>query len=310
MKAFLVLTLIYSATAFAHEAHEGLNRRSCPQAAVPNPAPTMEQLAPKLRQNRIEILKDNSVSAPNVSKFLTEYEKFPQSLRNEMIQRRARIRLMEGTGVGIDPSMTATVTTEGTRQWVDVPGAGGEVSPDFNIPTRIAVNHLYDKHGASNLVLHEHAHTLDSVHGRHSVSRSQVWMNLMNTTPKSAEFTKEICGQYCLDREEERFAELFSYYFACEDTRKHLEQEVPAIAEFFNKLTNVKSVIDGTDPRGNVAVAIPTVPTAPLVPGEECPTNEVKVATDAIRPLTDLTPHLQKLAGKAPASSISASGMK
>jgi hypothetical protein len=238
---------------------------------------------------------------------------------------------MEGTGVGIDPSLTATKTTEGTREWINVPGSGGESISGSNVPTRFAVNHLYENHGASNLVLHEHAHTLDSIYERQGVSKSKVWMNLMNSSTAPKEFTLEICGQYCMDREEERFAELFAYYFACEATRKHLEEEVPAVAEFFSKLTNVKSVMDGIDPRTNTAVTtVAPAPVAPVaaapvtaeaasVPQEECLNTDIKNSA-AIQPLTVLVPYVQKIMQKTDpvypqfqsykGGSTSAAGMK
>lgn len=327
MKAILVLILI-SSTAFAHDTSGLISRRSCPETPVPNPAPTMESLKPKFEANNIEIMSGSTVTGSNASRFLTEYEKFPASLRTEMVSRRARIRLMEETGVGRDPSMTATRTTEGTRDWVDVPGSGGEAIRGSNVPTRIAVNHLYENHGASNLVLHEHAHTLDSIYERQGVSKSKVWMNLMNSSTATREFTLEICGQYCMDREEERFAELFAYYFGCDATRKHLEEEVPAVAEFFSKLTNVKSVMDGIDPRTNAVVTtVAPVPVAPApvtvapsaAPQEECLNADIKNSA-AIQPLTALVPHVQKIMQKTDpvypqfqsykGGSTSASGMK
>lgn len=296
MKAFLVLLLI-SAEAFAHDTSGLITRRNCPQAPVPNPVPTLQSLMPKLEANNIEILSGNTVSPSNVARFLTEYDKFPPTLRAEMVGRGAKIRLMEGTGVGIDRSLRATRTTEGTRNWVDVPGSGGMIDGETNVPTRIAVNHLYDKHGASNLVLHEHAHTLDSIYGRQSVSNSNVWKNLMATTPKSSEFTRQICGQYCLDREEERFAELFSYYFACEETRKHLEEEVPAIAEFFSKINTIRTVVNGTDPRGDNVARAPAAPAETSTDDsskEECVTEDIK-NSGPIKPIANLVPYVEKL---------------
>lgn len=321
MKAFLVLILI-SFQVFAHDesgqpSHTLITRRSCPEAAEPNPVPTLDSLRPKMRANNITIMDNNTVQPSNVARFLTEYDKFPEPLRTEMVGRGARIRLMEGTGVGIDPSLTATRTTEGTRNWVDVPGSGGQINGGYNIPTRIAVNHLYDKHGASNLILHEHAHTLDSIYGLQAVSNSAVWRNLMSTTPKSADFTRSICGQYCLDREEERFAELFAYYFNCDATRQHLEAEVPEIAAFFSKLVDVKSVVDGNDPRGTVAVA--SVTPSPAPKAEECVTAESDIKNSpAIKPLTKLVPYVQNLSNTAApdplrgykGGSTSAAGMK
>lgn len=319
MKAIIAILLV-SSTAYAHNMNGGSGARHCNHEPLPSPEPTMESLQPKLSSNNIEILRGNTVSPGNTARFLTEYEKFPAPLRAEMVSRGAKIRLMEGTGVGIDPSLTATTTTEGTRQWVNVPGSGGEIAGGRNTPTRIAINHLYDNHGSSNLVLHEHAHTLDSIYGSQAVSKSDVWKNLMASTPKTTEFTRTICGQYCLDREEERFAELFSYYLACPASREHLEQELPAVADFFSKMSNVKAIVDGKDPRGTpaeIAARAPaTAPAAAPAAQEACETQELKNATTALQPLTAVVPYVQKIVDKsAPAavyrgSSTSAAGMK
>lgn len=277
--------------------------RRCPQIPeVTNPR-SLSELQAELKANNIEILEGNSIAPANVERFLEEYKKFPAPLKQEMIGRGARIRLMEGTGVGIDPSLTATVTTEGTRQWINVPGSGGEVSTRFNIPTRIAINHLYDNHGASNLFLHEHAHTLDSLYGTHGVSQSQAWKSLIAREPNSSSFTLNICGQYCLEREEERFAELFSYYFACESTKEHMKQEVPAIAEFFERLTSIDDLLEGKEQRPAIAQG----------ESQECDTFPDKEVNKTLEPLMDISHFLsQKNPTKIKTfdSSVSGSGMK
>lgn len=297
--------MLFSGSSYAfkdhadHATHSSFLKR-CPQVPeVTNPR-SLAELQSELSANKIEVLEGNTVSPANVERFLREYKKFPEPLKQEMIERGARIRLMEGTGVGIDPSLLATTTTEGTRQWIDVPGSGGEVSRHHNIPTRIAINHLYEKHGASNLFLHEHAHTLDSLYGVHGVSKSQPWKNLMAIEPKSTSFVMAICGQYCLDREEERFAELFSYYFACEATKEHMRQEVPAIAKFFDNLTSIDDLLNGRPQR---AVAV----------GEqECDTFPDKKVTKSLQPLLDVSDYVNKNISKIKSfdSSVSGSGMK
>jgi hypothetical protein len=225
-------------------------RLSCSPAPEFSKPRSMETLVPILKEQNIEILKANSVKTENIEKFLFELNKFPDPIMGEMLARKVRIRIMEGSGVGIDPELIELDDGNDprqkgdSRQWVNIPGAGGLVDENFNIPTRIAINHLYQNHGASNLFLHEHAHTMDSLYGENGVSNSAQWRNLILRNQKVNSFTKQICGEYCLGREEERFAELFAYYHNCEATKNHLEREIPEVAKFFKNLTSIQSIID------------------------------------------------------------------
>lgn len=312
-------------------------KRACDPAPVPSPSRSMAELAPILEANNVEILRGNTVQPGNVESFLAEYNKMPESLRNEMVSRRAGIRLMEGSGIGIDSSMTATRTTEdldgdgeGDRDWMFVPGGGGFVNRHHNIPTRLAINHLYSTHGdhghgATNLVLHEHAHTLDSIYGDHSLSSSQRFRDLLEETPRSEEFLNMLCtGGYCApDKPIEAFAELFAYYHNCDRTRTHMEQVAPEFAAFFRDLTSARDLLAGNIP-SYTPPSSPTengeyrAPPAAAAAEEDCDTSPTADFNKAIAPLTDvndrvkakyIAPEMINLKSSG-GSSVSASGMK
>jgi len=286
-------------------------RRTCPRPAEPASPRSMEELRPILEANKIEILDNNTVSPLNVENFLSNYNMMPENFRNEMIRGGAEIRLMEGTGVGIDPTLTATTTVEGTRQWINVPGAGGNVRA--NVPTRIAVNHLYDNHGSLNLVLHEHAHTLDSLYGDHALSSSPAWTNLMAGTPRATEFLNVLCtDQYCTpDKPIEAFAELFTYYYACESSRSHMEEIVPEIAEFFSRFNSARDMLDGRIPVRTPAAVSAAAPTENT---EDCDTSPTADFTKSVNDFAAVKSKLEqtyigpKL--RSGNTGVSASGMK
>lgn len=146
-----------------------------------------------------------------------------------------------------DVRRSYTITTEGTRDWSTVPGSGGVFSdPTLILPTRIVINKMYPAangsaaHGATNLVLHEQGHALDSLYGHHSISGSQKWKDVLND-PQSRQFLPKFFSTY-EQAEEEGFAELFSYYHSCPASRQQLETHAPKIAEFFRTFTTVKDL--------------------------------------------------------------------
>lgn len=138
------------------------------------------------------------------------------------------------------------ITTEGGRQWDMVSGAGGVFNnPNAISPTRIVLNRMYFSahreadgsishnrmQGASNLFLHEHAHALDNIYGAHTISRSRDWQRVMSD-PKVAAYLPKIFSDYEGHHAEEGFAEAFSYYHSCEASRRQMETEAPALAEY------------------------------------------------------------------------------
>lgn len=207
------------------------------------PKPTeMDSLTPAERTKKFSrelVLKTTGIQATHLDQFLFEYEKFPQSLREEMRNEGATIHLVYGEGVTADPTWGRSMFTKDGRDWSKVPGSGGAVYSFPKNPTRIVVNHLYDRHGSVNLVLHEHAHTLDHLYSEKDLSASKAWKALIEDE-QNQNVMRGICGYYCLTDVRESFAELFAYYHACEETREHMEQVLPTIADFMRNLTNVK----------------------------------------------------------------------
>lgn len=121
--------------------------------------------------------------------------------------------------------------------------------PVIEYPSRIVVNELYldqkgnAAHGSVNLFLHEHGHALDSIYSTNGVSKSEAWVNLVST-PEIRDYMKVVCKdpQYCLNNNNEAFAELLAYHFSCEGSRKHMERNAPQLAEYFQNLNRINPV--------------------------------------------------------------------
>ncbi len=138
------------------------------------------------------------------------------------------------------------VTTEGARQWDVVSGAGGIFShPAAMSPTRVVINRMYfsahreangtistdRQQGATNLFLHEHGHALDGLYGANSISKSPEWKAVLDN-PQVKAYLPKVFSSYECDHAEEGFAEAFSYYHSCEASRKQMEEQAPALAEY------------------------------------------------------------------------------
>jgi Pro-Pro endopeptidase len=215
--------------------------RQCPQPLVTGKSAA--DFSDVMKLNRIELITP-SAQAAHVEQFMAEFAKFPKPLIDEMHSRNVGIRILEGTGVANDTTFGNWTHTSDGRDWSTVPGSGGRVDSHSNVPTRIVINRMYGTTTAANLFLHEHAHTLDSLYGYHVLSSTKTWANLIHQTSGAREFINVICGEYCLKSDAEAFADLFAYYYACEETRRHMEEKVPVIADFFKNLNSVKSLVD------------------------------------------------------------------
>lgn len=222
--------------------------------------------------------------------FVHELRKFPPALMNEMASAGGKIRVMIGNGVsedpqweqerlralqmnnaykawydalkdktGITPPQTDAQinqgylsTTEGTRQWDTVSGAGGVfANPNAISPTRIVLNRMYISatrnpdgsigdalQGSTNLFLHEHGHALDNLYRPHSVSGSDPWKAVLADSTVQA-YAGKIFSTYENNFAEEGFAEAFAYYHSCEASRQQMETEAPKLAEFFRTFTSM-----------------------------------------------------------------------
>lgn len=227
--------------------------------------------------------------------FVHELKKFPPALLREMAGQGGRIRVMIGNGVSEDPEWEQerlrairlatdyrnwynklspaervgkvlpqtdeqvtrgfTYTTEGTRKWDVVSGAGGVfMNPSNMSPTRIVLNRMYRSatrlpdnsigeadQGSVNLFLHEHGHALDNLYGHHTISSTPAWKNVL-ADPQVKTYVEKIFSTYENGFEEEGFAEAFAYFHSCEASRTQMEREAPALATFFKNLRSVREL--------------------------------------------------------------------
>lgn len=203
---------------------------------------TLEAYAEYL--SHYNIISKTSVSVNYVEQFKNEFEKFPSTLRAELTLAGNKIHIMEGAGVTVDPTWEPTheKTFDG-RPWDEVPGGGGSTARGYKkSPTRIVINNMYENHGSSHLILHEHGHSLDSIRTLHGISNSQTWFALLQEEPRITSFLAEICGSYCTDNVEEGFAELFANYHGCAESKLQMMKEVPRAAEFFRRFKSTKNL--------------------------------------------------------------------
>ena len=153
-----------------------------------------------------------------------------------MIEAGAVIHLIQGSGISEDPTWESGEKTFDGRSWAQVPGGGGIPWMKKKAPTRIVPNHLYDQHGSSNLFLHEHGHSLDSIIEDKTISGSAEW-RVIATSEQTQKFLKVTCGSYCIENVNEGFAELFAYYHACSLTKKDVKTYLPEVEIFFKELS-------------------------------------------------------------------------
>lgn len=195
-----------------------------------------------LRTYKVNLI--HNIDQKYLNQFLFEISKFPANLNREMIARGSEINLLQGSGVTADSSWIPTnqATFDG-RPWSEVPGSGGHtILHADKVPTRIVANHLYDNHGSVNLVLHERAHTLDYLYLSSGVSGSKVWKDLMASNPGIENFINEICTEGYCNKEDEAFAELFAYNYACPATQKDLKEKFPKVSNFFKNLSSIERI--------------------------------------------------------------------
>lgn len=215
-------------------------RKTCPRPTVYQTALTDSEFSQKMEGHPELVEKTQGMRRSHLEQFLFEYDKFPADLKAEMVSVGASINLVSGEGVTADDSWNFNIVkTKDNRDWSKVPGSGGYAYRLPQNPTRIAVNHLYDRHGSINLILHEHAHTLDHLYSIKDVSNSTTWKDLIKQ-PDNINGIEILCGDYCLTSADESFAELFAYYHACPATQEHIEQIMPTVANFLSNLTSIK----------------------------------------------------------------------
>ncbi len=214
----------------------------CPKPAVSEARPRVD-----LARMKVKPVGQNPITNANLNQFLFELNKFPRPLHQEMVRRNSWIHIIEGLGVSEDPSWQPIFTnTFDGRPWSEVPGSGGQtvLFVETNTPTRIVVNHLYDNHGSINMVLHERAHALDNLYVEGGMTNTQLWKDALSKSPGISEFLNTICyNQYCSGNDNEAFAELLAYNYACPATQADLLAKHPIIANFFKQLTSTERIL-------------------------------------------------------------------
>ena len=222
-----------------------IQKVSCPISLAPTTVRSLAELNTILKENKINLV--SGADPKNIEAFLIEFYKFPANLRKKISDAGIKINLMEGEGVTVDPSWKTSETEKQKaenalkmldRDWNTTPGSGGNKSS----PTRIVINHLHERHGASNLFLHEHAHALDSMKKNKGISDSPEWKAIM-AAPNFSKFSTAVCGNYC-ELPDEAFAEMFSYYNACPASKKQLESEVPELAKYLKDMIGEEPVVE------------------------------------------------------------------
>ena len=229
-----------------------IRREYCQRPEIPAARPLAEMM-PVLAQNNINVVF-GTPEASHVQRFLEDFNRFPQSLRNEMFQRGSQINLVVGQGVSQDPSWAAEAArgngtgwanTSDGRAWSTVIGSGGYLG-NPRTPTRIVLNRTYRGTGTTNTFLHEYAHTMDRMYGEFSITRSPIYQQAMSRDARSRDFIQAICGDYCNnpDHPEEAFAELFAYYHACPATNTQMRELMPNLSQLFGSISTVRELLD------------------------------------------------------------------
>jgi len=219
---------------------------------------TRAELDRILKENNVEIVSEIS-NEQYLWDFVGELQRFPASLRRELASAGGKIHIFVDSmtskkGVTADPSWDRDVKVEGKegRSWDSLPGSGGWVGTRLNapVPTRIAINKLTagatSNHGCTSLFLHEHGHMLGNRFGPGYGLHNQPEFRQLYQDPNWNKVMTKLCANnYCsqdneADREE-AFAELFSYYHTCAESKESLETHFPAAAEYMRRLTTLRS---------------------------------------------------------------------
>jgi len=143
-----------------------------------------------------------------------EIDKIPDSVLYRIRMNGGTIDLVVNTGITIHPSYAKYkgITPrgwEGTGQtWDNIPGAGGVYG---NPKTVLVANKTTVMHGSKNLILHEHAHTIDAIFtkGYTPLSSSAKWQSIW--TKNGAKGL--IPTPYEVSYAQEYWAESFAEYF-------------------------------------------------------------------------------------------------
>ncbi len=237
----LKFSLMLLAALSSSQAFSVAKRIKC---AIPQYDPmSHEEILNYFSANKINLLNPELMSDAELNSFFSSYLRFPENFRSEIIKAGGNVLLIHGRGVSQDPKwpISQVKTVEGKRTWDEIPGGGG--FPPQGVPTRIVINRLVEPNqGPTDLFLHEHGHTLDSIYGEATISNSAQWKTAMSEEPNLKDFLYVLSPDgYDYIYPKETFAELFDQYYACNETRIQMETEIPRMAQFFRELTSLES---------------------------------------------------------------------
>lgn len=173
-----------------------------------------------------------------LAQFAAEFERIPEVFRRKAYDASGLVHILNGHGVTEDPSWDSgdTKTFDG-RDWANVPGSGG--FPYLSVPTRFVVNRLYEGHGSVNLVLHEFAHSLDSIRKYQGFSTGADWLAIAQGNQPFHDAIGSLCSTYCTDHPAEGLAEGFAVYYSCDSTRKWLTEHAPDAARWYGNFVGL-----------------------------------------------------------------------
>jgi len=161
------------------------------------------------------------VQLKDVNNVNRELAKIPDSILLKAKRKGAKLDMVSDSGITAHPDYTHLkgVRPRGWSHgtWDDVPGAGGS-------KTVVVANKLKEGHGSINLVLHEHAHTIEGrMTSGGSLSGKNSWkVDIWNKNKGR----KLIPNHYEASYSEEYWAESFASYFNSAATRNKLPQNV------------------------------------------------------------------------------------
>lgn len=269
-----------------------MQRIHCP-ATRPARMMTPEEQARYLRDNNMSVVY-GTATPEQIQAVIDEHQLIPAPIRRDMVARGARIHLIAGDRVGLDPSWNVERDRAPEAQRVDwdnsahLPGTGGFLGNPI-LPTRIALTRL-EYNGSANLLLHEHAHTLNSSGHLHALSSSQQWRAALAQDSRATEFLRTICGSHC-DRPEEAFCELFANYFACEETKNQMREFMPTISRLFDRMGSAQDLLAG---RIDLTPPAETAPRTSTVPRTEGIIIRTRPSPDGVEIRTPRTPEVSE----------------
>jgi len=171
---------------------------------------------------------------------IRQFNKIPFEHRLRLRRWETPIKLLSYESLLEDPSFENYISQISThssdgRQWSDVPavtanprrwGAGIWIlSKKLHLP------------GSENLFQHEFAHALDWLINDDRFTSAVLWKAFVKEE-STKKFLEKICGDYCLEQDDEAFAEIYAFYYSCEASRNYMLKAIPAFENILNVINS------------------------------------------------------------------------